>query len=157
MIHNKDPVPSPTAPQYPPRSVEAVVMNGTAIRVMWKPPQDFPDKLSGMGYIIYYTPVANAHFDLNRWTSMHIGDFNRYDLSGLKEETEYGIKVVLQTYEGRSPPSDMFIIRTGKAGTTFFVPFLYLGGCCCTPILTCFVLYLKVITTFMKIDICILL
>ena len=119
LIHNKDPFPSLTAPQYPPRNVEAVVMNGTAIRVTWKPPQDYPDKLSGMSYIIYYTPRENEHLALSRWTNMHIGDFNRYDLSGLKEETEYGIKVVLQTQEGRSPPSDMFIIRTGKAGRIF--------------------------------------
>ncbi|XP_072021945.1 receptor-type tyrosine-protein phosphatase F-like isoform X2 [Amphiura filiformis] len=105
----------PEPPQNPPIQVTAVVMNGTAVRVHWKPPHDFQDHMSGLGYIIYNIPSANMHRDYKTWPNTHIGDFDRYDLSGLRELTEYAIIVVLRTPQGRSPPSTVVRVTTGSA------------------------------------------
>ena len=100
-----------TAPGGPPRNIRAWGVSDTSFGASWLPPLELNGRLE-MYHLIYSTDLEK---DYSQWRFKPEAR-NYTVVEGLKPVTTYYFRMVAYTRVGRSPPTKMFVVKTGKGG-----------------------------------------
>ena len=100
-----------TAPGGPPRNIRAWGVSDTSFGASWLPPLELNGRLE-MYHLIYSTDLEK---DYSQWRFKPEAS-NYTVVEGLKPFTTYYFRMVAYTRVGRGPPTEMFVVKTGKGG-----------------------------------------
>ena len=100
-----------TAPGGPPRNIRAWGVSDTSFGASWLPPLELNGRLE-MYHLIYSTDLEK---DYSQWRFKPEAS-NDTVVEGLKPFTTYYFRMVAYTRVGRGPPTEMFVVKTGKGG-----------------------------------------
>ena len=100
-----------TAPGGPPRNIRAWGVSDTSFGASWLPPLELNGRLE-MYHLIYSTDLEK---DYSQWRFKPEAS-NYTVVEGLKSFTTYYFRMVAYTRVGRGPPTEMFVVKTGKGG-----------------------------------------
>ena len=110
-----------SAPGAAPRSVEAVAVNTSSVRIAWQPPPQRQHNGRIIGYRVRYAAASTSELSgdppPHATTVMNTGSDRSCLIAGLATWTVYRVWVSAFTRAGEGPSSDLIVVQTDEGGT----------------------------------------